>query len=124
MALAKYYEQLLRGAAIPVTASYGLTGLGLYEQVAELWIEDERLLADPDVSHTIAEVLRGQVDEAEVTLAAATAEPVQAESRVGPGWLAFWFNSSLLMTFGLPLLILVVTYLLFLLLGWLVGPFL
>ena len=111
MAAALLYEQLFWRMGIPVTASPMGAGDDAHAMVlAELWLEDESLLKDPDVSQIIQQVLRESPDRAKYYLS--HVDPLPPEEVPHLGWPVFWWIVSMIAAILIPVALMVVAYML------------
>ncbi|MFY9233386.1 MAG: hypothetical protein WAO58_02900 [Fimbriimonadaceae bacterium] len=106
-ALGRMYEQLFQQAGIPVTSMRAMGSLDFYSTgPTELWLEDEDLLQDPDVASFIDDVLKA--DHSRDAESGQTQMPtVEPETPPTAAWPAFWFGASLLWTWVVSVLLIV-----------------
>ena len=106
------YEQMFREANIPITAMVAEAGSDLYTPgaTAELWLEDEALLDDPEVRTLIQNVLHGPDREASIEMPTLLPE-VEPEQPPGISWpVSWWIMVTVGTIVGIPLLVFLVVY--------------
>lgn len=99
--LGRMYEAMFRQAGIPVTSVAAITGISAATiGPAELWLEDESLLEDPELAAFIDDVLNRDHSK-DADAGQTTLDPVEPESPPTASWPSFWYVVALVASLAL-----------------------